>query len=156
MTDRRSLEATGPSAPEPRPQQLRRELRRCGLRATGMRIAVLEALEDSREPMSSADLAGVLPREHERTTIFRTLLTLTRVRLIHRVDVGDRIWRYQRSAPETSQRTVANFVCTTCRAVQALTEVTLSVGMPAPPHALAAREIEIAMYGVCDACRRGA
>ncbi len=132
--------------------QLRELLRSCGLRATGARMAVLEALEDAAKPLSNADLVDRIPAAHERTTIFRTLATLTRVRLVHRVNVGDRIWRYQRATGTAASGPVANFVCTNCSAVVTLSGVALSVEMAHTPQAIATHSFEVAVYGRCDKC----
>ena len=137
--------------PDPRDDQ-RAVLRARGLRATSARIAVLELLAATMRPMSHADLVTSLPAGHDRTTIFRVLATLARARLVRRVDVGDRIWRYQLITTEDPTALRASFVCTSCGTVLALRGLEVSAPRARVPRALARREIEVLVHGLCNAC----
>ena len=136
--------------PDPR-DDVRAVLRARGLRATSARIDVLGILA-AGSPMSHSDLAAKLPLEHDRTTIFRVLSALVRARLVRRVDVGDRIWRYQRIADGDPSAPRASFVCTSCGTVEELEILRLAVPRTRVPRAVARREIELLVRGLCDAC----
>lgn len=130
---------------------VRDAIRAHGLRATPARIAVLDTLRTAGVPLSLAEAARRLARrEHDRATIFRNLATLTRVRLVRRVDPGDRTWRFVSADKHSAWQ--ADFVCTTCGTIQALESVTLDVAMVGAPRAIAREEIEIHVHGRCDRC----
>jgi Fur family transcriptional regulator, ferric uptake regulator len=129
-----------------------RQLRACGLRATPARIAVLEVLAASTHALSQADLLEHLPARHDRTTIFRVLTTLVRVRILRRVDAGDRVWRYQFLATADSRGLTASFVCTECDRVTELVGLELRATGANAPRAISRRTVEVLVRGVCDAC----
>jgi Fur family ferric uptake transcriptional regulator len=126
-------------------------IRARGLRATPARIAVLERLESSAVAMSHGDLVDIAPTAQDRTTIFRALLALAKVGLVHRVDVGDRVWRYKivsisndREPPATS------FVCTSCGAVE---EVRIRVvSTEQAPKSVRRGQFTLFVHGICDDC----
>jgi len=101
--------------------------------------------------MSHAELFSELPREADRTTVFRALRVLTAARLVLRVEVGDRVWRYARARREPAPDAVAStFVCTACGAVEELGHVEMS--STDGPRAIRLGAIEVYIHGRCDAC----
>jgi Fe2+ or Zn2+ uptake regulation protein len=101
--------------------------------------------------MSHAELFSELPREADRTTVFRALRVLAAARLVLRVEVGDRVWRYTRARREPARDAVATtFVCTVCGAVEELGHVELS--SLAGPRALRLGAVEVYIHGRCDEC----
>lgn len=132
-------------------EALRVELRSRGLRATPARLAVLGAVWRTEVPLSVSDVVRRLAnRKLDRATIFRTLVTLTRVQLLRRLDPGDRIWRFTRDTPSAWR---ADFVCTACGAVTLLDRVSLAVVGSRVPRAIREREIDVHVRGTCDRCR---
>jgi Fe2+ or Zn2+ uptake regulation protein len=125
-------------------------MRSRGLRVTPTRMWVMRLLTIDPHPMSHADLVEKLPREMDRTTVFRALVTLSEVRLLHRVDVGDRVWRYTRSVIDSPDTPQTAFVCTQCGSVQELREARLEV--LGSPRALRKGAVRIFVHGYCDAC----
>jgi Fur family transcriptional regulator, ferric uptake regulator len=131
-----------------RAENARTAIRACGLRATNTRIAVLDALSSGRA-LSHPELVQRLP-QLERTTIFRALNVLVRARLVGRLHLGD-MWRYRRARPPDETGAIpASFVCTSCGAVVELAKLELKG--PRTPRAIARRQIEVTIHGVCDAC----
>jgi Fe2+ or Zn2+ uptake regulation protein len=118
-------------------------LRRAGLRATVARIAVLDHIDAT--PVAHADLFAILAEDHDRTTIFRTLATLTRAKVVRRIELGDRVWRYQRM-----YAIAASFLCVACKRVIALPG--FAIKTPTGPRSIARREVEITVRGRCDRC----
>jgi Fe2+ or Zn2+ uptake regulation protein len=131
--------------------ELRANIRSRGLRATGARIAVLRMLAVEARPMSHGELFAKLPGDFDRTTIFRALGVLTAARLIMRVELGDRVWRYTRAirAPDDGSL-AATFVCTACGEVEELADVAIST--PTGPRSLRRGAVEVFVHGRCDAC----
>ena len=70
-------------------------LREAGLRVTTSRLEVIHSLAESPKPSSALDvLASLSGRSLDRVTVYRTLNSLVEHGLAHRIDPGDRIWRY--------------------------------------------------------------
>jgi Fe2+ or Zn2+ uptake regulation protein len=131
--------------------ELRANLRSRGLRATSARTAVLRMLAVETRPMSHAELFAKLPRDFDRTTIFRALGVLTAARLIVRVELGDRVWRYTRATREPVDGSLpATFVCTECGEVEELAH--LSIVSTSGPRSLRRGAVRVYLHGRCDAC----
>lgn len=132
-------------------EELREAIRSRGLRATPARIAVLRLLALAAAPLSHADLIERLPAKTDRTTIFRALIALTNARLLLRLEVGDRVWRYSRALRVPDEGAVATtFVCTSCGAVEELVHVSLST--TGGPRALRRGNVRVLVHGRCDDC----
>lgn len=70
-------------------------LKGIGLRRTLVRICVLQVLSRHRAAMSQADVSRALAGYgFDESTIFRSLADLVEQRLITRVDIGDKTWRF--------------------------------------------------------------
>jgi Fur family ferric uptake transcriptional regulator len=140
-----------PVKPSPLDKELREAIRSRGLRATPARIAVLRSLALAAAPLSHADLVAQLPPKTDRTTIFRALIALTDARLLLRIEVGDRVWRYSRALKVPDEGAVpSTFVCTICGAVEELAHVRLST--TTGPLALRRGAVRVLVHGRCDDC----
>jgi Fur family transcriptional regulator, ferric uptake regulator len=134
--------------------RLRRDLRSVGLRSTGPRLAVLDLLRRSRRPLSHGEVVGRLrPGGWNRATLYRNLMDLARSGLARRIDLGDRIWRFEAAGGERPHRH-PHFLCRHCGSVVCLTDVTVRVQQGrAAPVALRGQELEVLFKGCCDRCR---
>ncbi len=103
-------------------QQARTALRAAGLRGTVARLAVLQRLLAAQVPQSHSDVYIALrTRGFDSATIYRNLMELTRARLLTRVDVGDHVWRFEKTpGTRTSRATHPHFVCDECGSVACL------------------------------------
>lgn len=133
--------------------ELRGSVRAKGLRATPSRLAVLELLRASDSPMSHGDVADRLASQAwDRATIYRNLTDLAEAGLVARADLGDHAWRFEAVGAGAAHH--PHFVCTECGVVECLPD--LEIRVPAAtrraPRALRAREVEVQVKGVCDAC----
>lgn len=136
-------------------------LRTAGLRRTPVRAGVLEVLANARGPMAVPQIIEQLPEHTDAVTVYRTLNTFTRKRLVHRVHGEDRTWRYALSTgnggtprqPNAHQH--PHFVCDECGTVECLegsaipkTLVpSLNVGAR-----YAVRYPEVVLHGLCPKC----
>jgi Fur family ferric uptake transcriptional regulator len=128
---------------------LRSAIRAAGLRATPQRIAVLAIVRAARSPRSQDELAARLPATNDRSTTYRNLAALARAGLVRRVDIGDRLARFEdgRRPPH------AHFVCTSCGDVACLAG-TRVLAIRGTPRAIERGRIEIQIRGRCDKCHR--
>jgi Fur family ferric uptake transcriptional regulator len=139
----------------------RSRIRAAGLRCTAARLAVLEHIAAARGPKTHAEVSAELgDAGFDRATIFRNLTELTDAGLVSRVQLGDRVWRFELArqpvrgrAPETHP----HFVCTGCGTVSCLDDVQVAITPHAPGRGRARprgiRSVtEVLLKGRCDRC----
>lgn len=130
----------------------RSSVRDRGLRATPSRVAVLELLRTSDAPVSHGDVADRLASHGwDRATIYRNLVDLAEAGLARRTDVGDHVWRFE-AVTDEHDGAHPHFVCTECGTVECLPEIELAVRRARAPRAVRARQVEVHVRGLCDAC----
>lgn len=130
-------------------EELKKELREAGLRATGSRVAVLRCVREVAKPVALADVVELLGGEApDRATVYRNLVDLADAGLLRRAHLGD-AWRFEEGDEEH-----AHFVCTKCGTVECAPEVTLEVSKSgrASPHAVKDGDFQVQLHGVCDDC----
>lgn len=134
-------------------------LRRASLRRTPVRVGVIELLAKSTEPMGVPEMLEHLPRDTDAVTVYRTLNTFTRKRLVHRVRGEDQTWRYALSTgadERASQHQHPHFVCEGCGAVQCLEEAKVPAKLLATmriAHGYDVTYAEVVLHGTCPRCR---
>jgi Fur family transcriptional regulator, ferric uptake regulator len=134
-------------------------LRGVGMRVTTVRVAILEALGGAKAPVTAQELADQLA-EADRVTIYRTLNSLVEAGLAHKVDPGDRVFRFGLTGGAKKQDTAGHghphFVCDECGNVECLedTEVIVQKKKGAAPvkkkMRLSAKDV--LLHGTCEEC----
>ena len=132
------------------------ELRRAGFRTGGARDAVVGYLGAQRCCLSAQEVFDGL-REGGRAvgiaTVYRVLDQLTELRLVHRVDLGEGVARYEPALPDGAHH--HHLVCDDCGRVEpfsdpalerALTRVAGARGYDLDAH-------DVVLRGACGACR---
>ena len=132
-------------------------LRRSSLRSTPVRVGVMQVLAASGRPLSATEILAKLKGLADTVTVYRTLHTFVRKKLVHRVRGADRSWLYAMSHTQTRpQHLHPHFVCDECGRVECLEEATLppalvpSLGVGAEYQV---RWPEVVLHGVCPRCR---
>lgn len=134
---------------------VRRLLRGAGLRVTPGRVAVYRVLAETRAPLTHNDLVeATRPLGLDRATVYRNLVALADAGLLTRTDLGDHVWRFEIPRPhEDAHPGHPHFVCVTCGDVQCLDGLELELAaLGRAPRALAQRDVEVQVRGVCDDC----
>ncbi len=154
------------AASPPSDELLRERLRAAGQRVTAARLAVARALGASRAALDAAQvLAQVGHDRADRVSVYRALNMLVEAGIAHRIDAGDRVFRY--SLTDHSACTAhhhnhdhPHIVCETCGSVECLTGAEVVIRPPASGAArLSAQRFrikaqEVTLRGVCEACDR--
>ena len=137
-------------------QAMRKRIRALGLRATSSRLSVLVCLHDHARPLSHLELMEQLgPNALERATVYRILSDLSEAGLLRRMDLGDKIWRYELSNPccRTIPDQHAHFLCLECKQVTCLPELELRpVGGGSLPVELKGADLQLRITGRCGSC----
>ncbi|MGN6105266.1 MAG: Fur family transcriptional regulator [Kofleriaceae bacterium] len=133
--------------------ELRKAVRDRGLRATPSRLAVLDLLRASDQPMSHAEVVDRLANQAwDPATIYRNLIDLSEAGLVRRTDVGDHVWRFEVIRDEHAAMAHPHFVCTECGTVECLPAMDFVVPRARTPRAVKQRQVEVHVRGLCDTC----
>lgn len=136
-------------------------LREAGLRATSPRMDLLRALSASPLPLSAPELIDAMERgsgeRADRVTAYRTLTSLVDAGIAHRVDPGDRVWRYGLLAKEGAGGPHGHhphFVCDACGTIRCLADATISVSYKgrAGTEKMRVTQQDVYLHGTCEAC----
>ncbi len=128
-------------------------LRRAGIRVTPQRLAIVEALHDSRDHLSAEAL---LLRVRTRlpgaslATVYRSLDTLRDAGIIHQGRLGE-----QRNFYETNVEPHFHFVCQRCHAVEDLEPMKADALRReiADTSGHLIRSCRLELFGLCRDCR---
>jgi Fur family ferric uptake transcriptional regulator len=129
------------------------KLRNAGLRVTRSRLAVVQALVEAPTPSSALDvLATIGGAELDRVTVYRTLNSLVDHGLAHRIDPGDRIWRYGLIGEAHEEH--AHFVCDACGEIKCLEDAMIRVTMKGgkEPENFTVTQRDVYLHGTCERC----
>lgn len=129
-------------------------LRERGLRATAVRLAVLVCLHEHAGPMTHEQVMETLSRgAFDKATVWRVLSDLAEQGMLRRMDLGDRVWRYElldacRALPDDH----AHFLCETCGNVACLPPLEIRSPDGAVPEALRGADVQMRFTGLCTDC----
>lgn len=133
-------------------------LRRVGLRATASRVAVLRRLAEAGKPQSHADIVEALSDAgFDQSTLFRSLNELADAKLVARLDLGDRLRRFEVTGQDgVGEAEHPHLICVDCGTLICLDGFTLEVS----PNQEHRRErlgtiIEVLLRGQCEDCLSG-
>ncbi len=127
-----------------------------GLRVTGGRVAILEAI-DSWPHSDAETLVGVLRESLPNTSVqsvHNMLNDLTKAGLLRRIEPAGSPSRYERRIDDNHH----HLVCTDCGAIA---DVDCAIGMapclaPSQEAGYAVTSAEVIFWGVCAACQAAA
>ena len=134
--------------------EVRALVKKQGMRATAARISVLVALHERQAPMTHEEVMDDLPPgTYDRASVWRVLSDLASVDLVRRMDLGDRVWRYELY---DSCRTVTDdhphFLCESCGVVSCLPALSISTRDGSLPEVLLNADFQIRIAGRCATC----
>jgi Fur family ferric uptake transcriptional regulator len=126
-------------------------VRERGLRVTASRLAVLELLERSADPLTHHEVVDRLKTSSwNRSTLYRNLIDLTEVGLLQKSEIGG-LARFERSGKTGACAEHPHFVCTDCGTVSHLESVTV-LFEGRGPTAVMSGQVAVQLRGKCDDC----
>ena len=123
------------------------------LRPTEARLSVLRTLFGAGRPMTHGEVQERLDEATDRVTLYRTLATLERAGLVHRVQGTDGAWRFCAHRPDVEgcPGDHPHFLCLDCGLMICLT------GQSLPhvdvPQGCSVAGKQLVVYGLCPTCR---
>jgi len=153
-----------PAVPNPR-AHFEKLLRQAALRVTPARLEILTLLDSSRVALDANEVFDRLtPTTSDRVTVYRTLASFVKAGLVHRIDPGDR--RYRFSITDHSDCTHdhhvhehPHLICDRCGSVECLqdTEIIIrthptQVATAGPSPLRWINEQQVTLRGLCGRC----
>jgi Fur family ferric uptake transcriptional regulator len=136
--------------------RLQETLRAAGLRATRARMSVLSVLRRAQRPATHDEVMDHLGGVFDGATVYRVLADLVAAQLVRRMDLGDKIWRYELAgAHPQGGADHPHFICDVCRAVLCLPPLELRTREGLPLQALSGAVLTFQLSGTCAACLAG-
>jgi len=126
-------------------------LRQKRLRVTAPRVAILQTLLEAGCPLSEADIAERLGgNAPDKTTIYRTLISLVQAEVVHKAFVQHRQWHFEPAHRCSAHQCHPHFTCIRCHRTECLYGVV--VPLVELPDGLTMHRQQIRIEGICAAC----
>jgi Fur family transcriptional regulator, ferric uptake regulator len=141
----------------------KRLLREAKLRVTSVRLGVVEVLAKSDEALDAADVFAQLhAAATDRVTVYRTLNALVEAGLAHKVDPGDRRFRYRLTSHEHCSEDHhdhehPHLVCDSCGKVECMDDAEVLIRRRAGREGSAwhVKQQSVTVHGTCGRCDEG-
>ncbi len=125
------------------------------LKKTSPRLAMIEALQSVDAPLAEAEISEKMGSHYDRTTFYRSMLTLEEAGILHRIVVDRLIVKYALNPlglTGNNQSDHAHFFCNNCKQLVCLEEI-----HPGPyrlPAGFQTSEAEVIIKGLCNKCSK--
>ena len=127
-------------------------LREHRFRVTAPRIAVMAALLDAGCPLTRQQITDRLGEDApDKTTIYRTLMSLVEADLVHKAFVQQRQWHFEPAHHCSAHQCHPHFTCIRCRRTECLHGV--SAPLVKLPKGLTMHRQQIRIEGLCALCQ---
>jgi Fur family ferric uptake transcriptional regulator len=127
-------------------------LKKVGLRKTPGRVSLLNFLLHADKFLSPQEILKELKgRNLDRVTVYRNLHTFTESGLVHRIEVGDRVWRFAACHCSNQTHSHPHFTCRLCGRVECMEQFALP-HLREPVTGYIVEEQEVYLRGICAAC----
>jgi len=127
-------------------------LKAAKLYCTQGRVAILKVLIRASKPLSQGQIAqrsGI--KCFDKVTIYRTLESLSKVGLAHKVFIDKRAWHFELAHNCTESQCHPHFTCTSCGDTHCLTEISLPMAK-SPHKGFVIRRQQVRLEGLCPEC----
>jgi Fur family ferric uptake transcriptional regulator len=133
-------------------QNIRDILHTAGLKHTAGREALLQLLMASDSPMTQEEISrNISGAELNRVSVYRALEAFLAAGIVHRVESGDRIWKFAFCGCGQPGHCHAHFICRSCGLIECLNGVQIPV-LPVKSGYMV-EERAYYLKGVCAKCR---
>jgi Fur family transcriptional regulator, ferric uptake regulator len=137
-------------------EHAREELRRAGARSGGAREAVIGYLDGQDCCLSAQEVFDGLRAEGRAVgiaSVYRTLEQLADLRLVHRVDLGGGVTRFEPAHPDGGHH--HHLVCGDCGKVETFSDHALERALTrvASGRGYALDEHDVVLHGACASCQ---
>ncbi|NJK96900.1 MAG: transcriptional repressor [Bacteroidales bacterium] len=117
------------------------------------RVAIIQALQSSLNPLSQVDVKEKMGALYDRITFYRSAQTLLDAGIIHRIVAENTVVKYALNHCDHGHRHVTDhvhFFCTKCCLLLCLNEV--KVKSYQLPEGFAIFQSNVVIHGLCNQC----
>ena len=132
--------------------QARDMLKTAGLYCTRARLGVIKALLQMNRPTNQEQITHTLDEPFDRVTIYRTLDSLVRADLVHKVFLEERACHYELAHHCSKTQCHPRFTCTQCGQTHCLTDLKLPLAH-SPHKGFVIQRQQVRLAGLCPQCR---
>ena len=126
-------------------------LHEAGLKYTSGRVALLQLLMETDAPLTQEEISRRLAGTgFNRVSVYRALDSFCKVGIVHRLESGDRVWKFAYCGCGQQGHCHPHFVCRSCGAVECLEGITLPVVRLKAGYTVEEREYYL--KGLCCRC----
>jgi Fur family transcriptional regulator, ferric uptake regulator len=128
-------------------------LRSAELRLTEPRAAILSVLLETGAPLTQEQIAERIgTAAPNKTTIYRTLMSLVEKGLVHKAYLEERTWHFELAHHCGKHQCHPHFTCSACQQTQCLPEV--SMPLIQLPEGYVMQRQQVRIEGVCSNCHK--
>ena len=130
-------------------------LSKSGLKKTSGRIALIKLLLEAQSPLTRQEISENLDDvDFNYVSIYRSLDAFLKAGIIHKVEAGDRNWRFAICSCGSSSHCHPHFICRSCGKVECLNGLKIpQIDELKPGYVV--EEQEIYIRGRCAQCSLG-
>jgi len=127
-------------------------LKAAGLRRTPGRTEIIELLLQAEQPLTQEEITTKLSTDSlDKVTVYRALDAFLSVGIVHRIETGNRVWRYAVCSCGSRKHCHPHFICKSCGRVECLTGVKMPIVTEIKPG-YQVEEQETYVKGLCVEC----
>jgi Fur family ferric uptake transcriptional regulator len=137
---------------------LKEKLKEYGYKFTGQRDAILETmLQCSGQHVSTEEIFNIVKLKHPEiglATVYRTMILLDKLGLVHKLDFDDGFSRYELVKPN-EDHTHHHLICSSCGSVSEVEEDLLDSLEEEilKKNGFLVKDHRVQFYGLCSKCR---
>jgi Fur family ferric uptake transcriptional regulator len=129
-------------------------LESCGLRKTHPRQEILSILLQTDQPLTQEQIAERIgPSAPDKTTIYRTLMTLAGRNLVHQAYLKDRTRHFELAHHCRADQCHPHFTCTDCGRTHCFHDAVIPAVKNIPAGFLVQHR-QLRLEGICADCRK--
>lgn len=131
-------------------------LHQAGLKKTAGRLALVELLLKNKSPLTLQELSSQLNDINlNETSIYRSLDAFIKAGIVHRIETGERVWRFALCVCSSQGHCHPHFICERCGKAECLDEINIPHLKEPRPGYIVQRQ-ELYYKGICPRCTQPA
>ena len=127
-------------------------LKTAGLYCTKARVSVIRALLRVNRPVTQDQVTQRLDDSFDRVTVYRTLDSLTKANLVHKVFLEERACHYELAHHCSKTQCHPHFTCSSCGQTHCLTDLDIPLAH-SPHNGFLIRRQQVRLEGLCPTCQ---
>lgn len=125
-------------------------LKEKGLKKTPQRVAILSILQSENLPMSEAAIKEKMGESFDRITFYRTIQTLLKSEVIHKIVLDNTLSQYALNASHTEKH--IHFFCEKCHKIMCMYDTPQFIYQL--PKGFQQIECNVIVRGICENCSK--